>query len=143
MKLELDEKTYEQITQLCSEGDSAMQQNDLNQAYQHYKKAWDMLPEPQHEWEAATWIMTALGDVYFYSKDFAHVISTLEYALACPGGLGNPYIHLRLGQAYYEVNDLDKAADHLTRCYMGSELDLLGEEDEKYLNFLKSKIILN
>jgi hypothetical protein len=27
--------------------------------------AWDLLPEPQADWEAATWILGAIGDVNF------------------------------------------------------------------------------
>lgn len=55
-------------------------------------------------------------------------------------GLGNPYIHLRLGQLYYEQENFDKAVDELTRAYMGGGLDIFIEDDPKYLDFLETKI---
>ena len=35
-----------------------------------FQQAWDLLPEPAVQWEAATWILAALGDVYFLSGDY-------------------------------------------------------------------------
>ena len=62
--------------------------------------------------------------------------------MQCPQGLGNPYIHLRLGQLYCEQDNLDKAIDELTRAYMGGGLDIFLEDDPKYLEFLETKIKL-
>jgi hypothetical protein len=60
----------------------------------------------------------------------------------CPKGLGNPYIHSRLGQLYLEQNNVDKAADELTRAYMGGGIDIFMEDDPKYLEFLETRISL-
>jgi len=49
---------------------------------------------------------------------------------------------LRLGQVYFELNDVDKAADNLTRAYMGDGLRVFEGQDVKYLDFLKTKIDL-
>ena len=137
---ELDQDVYKIIKALCNEGDLALEDDDLADAYRCYREAWDLVPDPKTDLEASTWILSALGDVYFFSKDYQNVIQALEFAMLCPDGLGNPYLHLRLGQAYFESGDMNKAADHLTRCYMGSELDLLNKEDKKYLNYLESVI---
>ena len=61
-------------------------------------------------------------------------------AIQCPTGLGNPYIHFRLGQTYFENGIMDKAADELTRAYMGAGLEIFMEDDPKYLAFLETKI---
>ena len=61
-------------------------------------------------------------------------------AVQCPDGLGNPFIHLRLGQAYFELENPEKAADELARAYMGGGVDIFMEDDPKYLSFLETRI---
>ena len=57
----------------------------------------------------------------------------------CPGGLGNPLVHLRLGQAFYEIGDRDRAADELMRAYMGAGAEIFETRECKYLDFLASR----
>lgn len=57
----------------------------------------------------------------------------------CPGAIGNPFIHLRLGQAQLELGNTDRAADELMRAYMGGGLEIFAMEDERYLDFLASR----
>jgi hypothetical protein len=54
----------------------------------------------------------------------------------CPGGLGNPFVHLRLGQTNLELGADDTAADEPTRAYMRAESDVFLEDDPKYFEFL-------
>lgn len=58
----------------------------------------------------------------------------------CPGAIGNPFVHLRLGQAQFELGDMTRAADELARAYMGAGDEIFEEQDPKYLAFLKTKI---
>lgn len=64
-------------------------------------------------------------------------------AVQCPDGLGNPYIHLRLGQTAFELGDHSRAADELIRAYMGGGPDIFEEDDAKYLAFLGARADLN
>jgi transposase len=41
-----------------------------------YLQAWDLLPEPKTEWEAATWLLAAIGDANFQIQP-----GTFEFAL--------------------------------------------------------------
>lgn len=52
------------------------------------------------------------------------------------------FIHLRLGQCQFELGERDRSADELTRAYMGDGMDILLQDDPKYLEFLESKIEL-
>ena len=63
----------------------------------------------------------------------------LSLALTCPGGLGNPFIHMRLGQLAYDAGELDAAADELMRAYMGAGDAIFENEDRKYLTFLGTR----
>jgi hypothetical protein len=73
-------------------------------------------------------------------KDFDRTFKCFFNAVQCPKGLGNPFIHLRLGQAYYELGNLDKATDELTRAHVGGGLRIFLEDAPKYLEFLETRI---
>jgi hypothetical protein len=97
------------------------------------------VPEPRTESELATWILTAIGDANFLSEDYEAGRDNLSQAMKCPGAIGNPFVHLRLGQCQFELGNKDRAADELTRAYMGGGAEMF-EGEEKYLDFLKTRI---
>ena len=136
---ELSDETHAQIQQLCAEGDQLAEAKRYADALKPYWAAWDLLPEPQTDWEAATWILVAIGDANFLSSDFVAGRDNLSQAMHCPDAIGNPFIHLRLGQCQFELQALDRAADELMRAYMGAGPDIFKDEDPKYLQFLQSK----
>ncbi|MEC0331788.1 hypothetical protein P4H42_19450 [Paenibacillus macerans] len=41
---------------------------------------------------------------------------------------------------YYEQENFEKAADELTRAYMGAGMEIFMEDDPKYLEFLETNI---
>jgi hypothetical protein len=61
----------------------------------------------------------------------------------CPNGIGNPFIHLRLGQCQFETGNLDSAADELTSAYALEGEELFADDDPKYFEFLKTKNTLD
>jgi tetratricopeptide (TPR) repeat protein len=133
---------HEQIVDLCREGDALAAGGKPDDAKQKYIAALKLLPGEATQWEAATWIYVALGDVHFHAGNFDKAFKCFYNAVQCPKGLGNPYIHLRLGQLYFEQRHFDKAADELTRAYMGGGIDIFVEDDPKYLAFLETRITL-
>ena len=142
MAVQLADDIHEKIKSLCKQGDELAKAGQLQSAGMQYIAALKLLPGNHREWEAATWIYVAIGDTHLRMKNVEKAFMCFHNAVQCPGGLGNPYIHLRLGQMYYEKDELDKAADELTRAYMGAGLDIFLEDDPKYLAFLETKITL-
>ena len=69
--------------------------------------------------------------------------NTVQDAVMCPKGLGNPFIHLRLGQCQFERGNLERAADELMRAYMWSGADIFAKEDPGYLLFLGTVVDLS
>ncbi|WP_408638339.1 tetratricopeptide repeat protein [Paenibacillus glufosinatiresistens] len=123
---------------MCTQGDAFMRTGNLNAAKQNYLAALRLLPDNPQEWEAATWIYVAIGDAHYRMKNYDKAFKSFYNAVRCPNGLGNPYIHLRLGQLYYEQGNHTKAADELTRAYMGGGIAIFMEDDPKYLAFLET-----
>ena len=104
-----------------------------------YNQAWDLVPEPKTIWNASTWILAAIGDACFLGGYATSSKGALSPALTCPGGLGNPFIHMRLWQLAYDAGDLDAAADELMHAYMGAGDGIFDNEDRKYLTFLGTR----
>ncbi|GIO12135.1 hypothetical protein J19TS2_16900 [Cohnella xylanilytica] len=140
--MQLPDSTYAEITALCKQGDDLARAGHLEESKNKYVAALRLLPDNHREWEAATWIYAAVGDVHFQMKNYDKAFKCFYNAAQCPKGLGNPYIHLRLGQLYYEQERLDQAADELTRAYMGAGIAIFMEDDPKYLEFLETRIAI-
>ncbi|MCC9606526.1 hypothetical protein LOC68_17415 [Blastopirellula sp. JC732] len=135
---DLDDFLYEQVTELSQEGNVLFDDGDLDAAMAKFDAAWGLLPEPKNQWEAALWLLAAKGDVYFARQQYAEVVDAMMRAAMCPDGLGNPFIHLRLGQAYWELGDKSRAGNELTMAYMAAGADIFEDEDPKYLDYLKT-----
>ena len=138
--LELPDALYEQIKTLCEQGDILAEEEQYAEALDSYWAALDLLPEPKEQWEAATWILGSIGDADYLSGDFEAGKDNLAGAITCPDGLGNPFLHLRLGECEFELNHLDQAAEELTRAYRAAGAEIFEEEDPKYFAFLKTRL---
>ncbi|MEN7547008.1 hypothetical protein AAG747_03765 [Rapidithrix thailandica] len=139
---ELPDHIYGPVQQLSEQGEQLVDNDQLEKAKQKYIEALKLLPLPHADWEAATWLYAAMGDVHYYLGNFEDMMKSFANAVQCPGGLGNPFIHLRLGQAFYELGFIEKAADELSRAYMGAGEEIFAEEDPKYISFLATKIYM-
>ena len=133
---ELDSHLHIRISRFCEIGDTFAAQGEYPQAIEAYQYAWNLLPDPKENWKAATWIQVAIGDAHFLHGNYASALTALQHAMRCPDAIGNPFIHLRLGQTQFELGNKDRAADELMRAYMGAGAEIFAEEAPKYLEFL-------
>jgi tetratricopeptide (TPR) repeat protein len=136
----LTDATHAQIKDLCARGDEYAEEERWAEATAEYTQAWGLVPEPKHEYEATTWILAALGDVNFLRGAYAEAHESLSYAMHCPGALGNPFVHLRLGQSQLELGNKDRAADELARAHMGAGYEIFQHEAPKYFAFIKTRM---
>ena len=141
--MELDSKLQEEIERLCKEGDDYFESDDLERSEAKFLEALELVPDPNTDWESSTWILAALADVYFSIGQYKSAQEILLDVMNCPGAIGNPFLHLRLGQVQLELDNNDQAADELTRAYMGAGEEIFEDDDGKYFNFLKTKIIID
>lgn len=127
------------VDALAEQGNDRMDQEDYLGAVQFFDRAWALLPEPRTQWPQATWLLASIGDAHVLRGDFTTAHAALTTCMRCPGALGNPFIHLRLGQAQFELGNMPRAADELMRAYMGAGPDIFADEDPKYIDFLASR----
>ena len=78
---ELDDAIYEQIREICAGGDALADGEFYEEALACYWKAWALLPPPAHDWDAATWILGAIGDAEFLRGDYAAARDALQDAV--------------------------------------------------------------
>lgn len=138
--MSLTDAVHQEIQALCKQGDALRDADKHKQAEMKYLKALSLVPEPKRDYSSATWINVALGDLHFELWNYGYCFDYFIEAVQCFEGLGNPFIHLRLGQMYFEFENLRKAADELTRAYMGGGEDIFRREKPKYFAFLKTQI---
>lgn len=138
---ELPNAIYAQIESLSAEGDALVDAGKYREGLARYQQAIILLPPPKEDWEAWTWLFGAIGDAHFANGNWGACQEAFREALKGPDGLGNPFIHLRLGQSALQLGDERSAVDELLRAYMGGGKEIF-EEDERYLDFLSSKVKL-
>ena len=139
---ELPDALHRQIQSLCSDGDDLAEARRFEGAVARYNEAWMLVPEPKSRWNASTWILAAIGDACFLGGYGTSALEALRYAMQCPGGLGNPFLHLRLGQVLFDKGEEREAADQLARAYMGGGREIFAEQDPRYLAFLETELKL-
>jgi tetratricopeptide (TPR) repeat protein len=136
----LGDSLHQRIEALSEEGNNLLESGSFSMALEKFQEAWQLLPEPKQHWEAATWIQAAIGDVHWYTRRYKEASLAFRVAVQCPDGLGNPFIHLRLGQSAFELGDIKQAKDELTRAYMGGGKDIF-RDDPKYFELLRDTLI--
>lgn len=135
---ELDDMLHARIVALSDEGNALQSDGRWEDAIRKFEQALTLLPHPIHRWEAATWLLVAIGDVAFQSEQFARAREALRQAMLCPGAIGNPFVHLRRGQTFYELGDIQMANEELAGAYMLDGVEIFESEDPKYLSHLKT-----
>ena len=134
---ELPDDVHARIAALSERGNALQDDEQYDAALACFREAWDVLPPPREEWEAATWLLVAIGDTLFLAGRFQEAREPLQKAVYCPGGLGNAFLHLRLGQVQYELHDVARAKDELARAFMGGGDEIFEGDDPKYWRFIR------
>ena len=100
----------------------------------------DILPEPKEDWEAYLWLAGSIGDAYFMMRNYG---KSLGFFRKCCniGETDNPFILLRLGENYLELEDETNATEFLLRAYM-LEGNKIFKEDWKYFQWLSKHVNL-
>lgn len=140
---QLPAQLHEAIQRFCTAGDRLTADGQHEAAIAEYNRAWELIPEPKNHWNAATWVLAAIADAAFLGGYNTSAREALDYAMTCPGAVGNPFLHLRRGQVLLDLGEQDAAADELMRAWMGGGAELFAAEDGRYLAFLKTRARLD
>ena len=120
--------TLEVAERLLAEGDDLAHEKRDAEALSRFRSAWSALPEPRDEQEPAVRILAAIADSQFHLGAWAGCRDSVQHAFRCGGDLANPFLRLRLGQALYEVENEQEAANWLVPAYLSEGRALFAEE---------------
>ena len=137
----LPKAIHEKIVALSESGNKLVEAGQFDDARKHFSDAFRLVPEPKTEWEATTWILASIGDVLFLQGDRTNALAAFEDAVRCPGGLGSAFVHLRLGEIYFELGNRKRATDELARAYMAGGRDAFKREDPKYFALVERMLM--
>lgn len=135
----LPDALYQQVEQLSEQGNLAFDAGRFGAAIAPWQAALDLLPAPGPQWEAWTWLHTAIGDAYYQLGNFPSARAALLDALNGTGAQENPFVHYRLGQAAHRTGRDDEAREHLLRAYMLDGPDIFQAEADgaRWLQWLR------
>ncbi|MEA9585910.1 hypothetical protein VC279_06235 [Xanthomonas sp. WHRI 10064A] len=135
---QLPDDIFEKVTALSEKANDALENGRPSAAITPLQQALDLLPAPQHDWEAWTWLNGSLGEAYFDLADFKMARISFQDAMSGPEGTDNPYLLLRTGQSLLELGEQSHAKRMLAQAHMLAGDELFSDEDPKYLAFLLS-----
>ena len=135
---QLDDELHGRIVALSEEGQALEEEERWAEAISKFQEALALVPEPKAKWEATTWLFMGIGDDAFQSGQYDRAREAFRQAMLCPGAIGNPFVHLRRGQVFFEVGDIKSADEELTGAYMLAGAEIFEREDPKYFEHLKT-----
>ncbi|MGL5898849.1 MAG: tetratricopeptide repeat protein [Lactobacillaceae bacterium] len=138
--MELSNELYNQIVSELEQGDQYAETEQHNEAIKKYETALNLVPFQKENWEVSLHIYTAMADSYFNLGNYQQASNNYEQALKCPDGLDNGYVWLGLGEAFYELENMNKAKDALISAYMLEGEEIFEEEDGKYFFLIQDLI---
>jgi tetratricopeptide (TPR) repeat protein len=138
----LDDDIFEQIESLSEKANQLIDKGNFKKAIDNLNEALELLPDPKEKWEAYSWIVSTIGDAYFLQKNFSRSNDYFNNAYKCEECLDNPFILLRLGESYYELENHEKAKEFLLQAYM-IEGEKIFKGEKKYFTWLKKNVKLN
>jgi tetratricopeptide (TPR) repeat protein len=133
----LSAAVFAEVKAKGEEGARCLEEGDFRGAFKLFMEALNPLPEPKQQWNAAGWLLVALGENALRAGNYDAAEKPLEDAMYCPGTIGNPWVHLRLGQVRFELGQLELATDELARAYMGGGRDVFEGQDPKYFELVE------
>lgn len=139
----LSNKLTKKIDILIKIGDILAKNKRFSLAMKQYQKALDLLPPPKSFWEINTRIYVALADICFFTGKYQKGLDYLFEAQICFDVRNDPFIMLRIGQCFFELDRLDKARVYLYRAYSTAGKKVFDKEDRKYLEFLEKSLEQN
>lgn len=138
---EVSDSIAREVTRLADEGDALADEGDCRAALGRFQSAWELLPEPRLECEAAWFVLSGIGDMQFQLGEYLEARDAIMAVMkAFDAAPGNPFLRLRLGQAMFELGEEKEAASWLAGAYLSEGIAIFEDADPKYLAFIKPQL---
>ncbi|MFN8345210.1 MAG: tetratricopeptide repeat protein [Spirosomataceae bacterium] len=132
-----EEELAEKIGSISKKAKSLTLHGKFKESIAEYQQAIALLGEKVKSSKYAVMLFCGIGEAYFLQKKWSEALDYYGKAVSSEGGLGEPLIHLRLGQIRFEFGQFEKAADELMRAYMGGGPLIFKGEEPKYFKLIE------
>ncbi len=142
--MELPEDIQIELDNLSEQGSDLCDASKFDEAIQKWRAAMELLPEPRVDWKAYTWLSASIGDAQYQNGQLDEARHSFYDALNGPEGIGNPFVHYRLGQTLIKLGEEDRGLRGLLEAYMldGEQIFSMDDEGTSYLQKLRSKNLI-
>jgi len=90
------------------------------------------LSDEQKKMREGRYIIMRIGEVSFQHKDYPKAFDDFAFATRFKDTIGNPFLHLRLGQIQHFLNEHDRVADELSRALIMGGKDIFEDEPDEF-----------
>ena len=129
----------DEVDRLIAAGERLSEAERPDEAIAQFGAAWDALPEPKDEQEAAVNILATIADSCFFLGRWDECRNAIQHAFRCGADVSNPFLRLRLGQCLYEMGDFRESANWLVPVYLTEGREPFEGEDPKYLESFRGQ----
>ncbi|WP_322051571.1 tetratricopeptide repeat protein [Paraburkholderia bannensis] len=142
---ELPQNIQDKVEVLSEQGNVLCDESEFSKAIQQWRTAIALLPEPQVDWEAYTWLAASIGDAQYQLEDLEAACQSFFDALDGPEGMQNPFVHYRLGQCQIKLGHVEHGVQSLLKAYMLEGEDIFDEDHEgaSFLKILRDKKLID
>lgn len=133
----MSKKIDAQVAEIARKAKDYSFEGNFQATIEEYNKALDLIGENIKRSKHAVMLYSGIGEAYFLQNKWEDALEFYGNAVMSDGGLGEPLIHLRLGQLRYELGQKEKAKDELMRAYMGGGMDYFQGENPKYFGLIR------
>jgi len=116
----------------------AVREGQQTLAEKYYFEAWNLLPEPKHQWDSSLIMALDLVDFYFNVRNFKAALEWLEFADQAAEGSYNSGNLVWFGKIKYEQGEFEAARQAFEEVFKTWRTRPFRDEDPKYLEFYKT-----
>jgi hypothetical protein len=123
------------IRALIKAGETQLRNDDLPAAWESFGKAFALIPEPRDQDEDVVTALSGGAEAQFLAQHFVRALAMFLDCVNCAPD--SPFLNCRVGQCWYELGEMERAAHHLTLAYMAEGREIFKGEDAKYFGLLE------
>ncbi|MDF4203278.1 hypothetical protein PXD56_09950 [Maribacter sp. SA7] len=111
---------------------------DVKSRVEELMKIYESLTDDQKRTRAGRYVIIHIAEVCFSERWIEDAFDNFNFAMQFKDTVGNPFLHLRLGQLNYLVQNKDKMHDELSRAIIMDGEAIFKDEDLKLIEMVKS-----
>ena len=108
------------------------QKKDFNKAYDIYFRLLSQIEDNEANKRKLRYIKIEIGQIYMYAEKWDSALQAFAEAIQDENSVGNPLLHLRIGQCAYNLENARIYEDNLSRALICGGLHIFENERNEY-----------